>query len=398
MDGANETVLFRHLPKTAGTSLITTLANVYGEARCRRFDEVDASVPEQVRKTAGGEEGSAVLLSGHISLATVAAGGCADEFTVLREPVARLLSMRRFFERLPAARRDPLGLPARIAVRDLLDSRHPQVFGQVRGGITRFFAGSHAVADPASPAFWSADCPADATAAAAGALERMAVGTVEDMPATLRAIARRLRIPYALETPTENATDRSGEDASVEDLRALVEANAADVALYHAVVQRLARGWRAKGPSISDRGHDPRTLFDPLPGERYRPPRIPGRQGFEICRPDAPVSWIGPTGRARIHLAPSARPLVLSVVMFAVSPRYPAERVIFRVDGLPWSRSLVRGPGHEVFRLDAIPAHAGVLELSIEQPAAVPVAIVDPATADDRSLGVALLEIGCDAA
>lgn len=396
MDAASEKVLFRHLPKTAGTSLITTLANVYGEERCRRFDEVDASVAEQVRDTSGGPRGGAVLLSGHISLTTVAMGSCADEFTVLREPIARLLSMRRFFERLPAAQRDALGLSARIRVDDLLDCRHPHVFGQVRGGITRFFAGSHALADPASPAFWSADFPADAAAAAARTLERMAVGTVEDMPATLRAIARRLRIPYDLEAPTENATNRADEDASVDDLRALVEVNAVDVALHHAVVQGLARG-RGEGPSVAERGHDPRTLFAPSPGGRYAPPRIPGRQGFEICRLDAPVSWIGPTGRARIHLAPSVRPLKFSVVMFAVSPRYPVERVTFRVDGLPWSRSLVRGPGHEVFRLDTIPAHAGVLELAIEQPAAVPVAIVDPETADDRCLGVALLEIGCDA-
>jgi len=388
------TVFFRHLPKTAGTSLITTLANVYGEGRCQRFEAVDGTVAGRVQEFVDAGDGGIVLLSGHVSLETVARGICADEFTVLREPIARLLSMRRFFERLPAAERESLGFGERISVRDLLASRHPQVHGQVRNGMARFFCGADAFArtgDPDHPA--PAECPAPVIAAAETALGDMAVGTVEDMPATLRAIGRRLGVPFPLETPMENATLRSSERASVDDIRQLVEANAVDVALYHALAERLGRAG-----AIPERGPDPRTLFDPLPGQRYLPPWIPGRQGFEICRVGQPVSWIGPTGRGRIHLAPASQARALCVVLFAVSPRYPADRVVFLLDGRPWPRSLVRGPGHEVYRLQPIPPHAGVLELAIEQPAAVPVAVIDPGTADERNLGVALLEIGCDAA
>ena len=36
----HRTVFFRHLPKTAGTSLTTTLANIYGDGQTHRFRDV----------------------------------------------------------------------------------------------------------------------------------------------------------------------------------------------------------------------------------------------------------------------------------------------------------------------------------------------------------------------
>jgi len=394
---AADTAFFRHLPKTAGTSLITTLANVYGEARCRRFTDVADAAGGRFGETMGEGASAPALVSGHVPLFMVPAGSVGEEFTVLREPIARLLSMRRFFERLPVAQRSSLGFGDRITVADMLGSAHPDVRGQVHNGMVRFFCGAHPFADPwLDPAALPLP-PTEAIHAATAALEAMTVGFVEDMPSALDAIRHRLRIPYGLETPVENATAASAEDVSVDEVRALVEANAVDIALFHAIARRLAR-LGPPGPAHDAGIHDPRTLFDPQPGTLYDPTVMPGRQGFELCRIEQPVSWIGPTGRGRIHLAPSATPLSLTVGLYPVTPRYPVERMVFRVDGRPWPHALVHGPTHVSFRLAAIPPHSTVLELSIEQPLAIPVTIVNPDAADDRSLGVALLAVGCEAA
>jgi hypothetical protein len=390
-----DTAFFRHLPKTAGTSLITTLANVYGEARCHRFTDVaDATGPRFSRTVHDGAT-SPALVSGHVPLSLVAAGGVGEEFTVLREPIARLLSMRRFFERLPAVERERLGFGERITVADMLDAPHPTVRGQVRNGMVRFFCGDHPFADPAAEAFSAPAPPAEAIQAALGALETMTVGFVEDMPAALDAIRRRLRVPYALETPVENATAAAAEEVSVEEVRALVEANGVDLAIFHVLSRRIAR----LGPpgTARDPGrHDPRTLFDPQPGAHYESAAIPGRQGFEICPVDAPMSWIGPTGCGRIHLAPSPSALSLSIALYPVAPRYPVERVVFRIDGRRWPHTVFHGPANVSFRLAPLPPHAGIVELAILQPAAIPVTIVEQGACDERSLGVALLGIACD--
>ncbi len=390
-------VFFRHLPKTAGTSLITTLSNAYGEAHCHRFHDVGLGFRDLFNEVVQ-ERGDALsLVTGHIPLSLIEDGACGTEITILRDPIARLLSMRRFFEGRSEAERVRLGFSPRVSVAELLASRNPEVYNQVHNGLTRFFCGSDPFADPDAPEFWSATPTTAAISECEAVLERMAVGTVEDMPAALRGIGHALRVPYDLETPIENTTSEQNDDVALEEIRSLVEANTVDIAIFHRVQKRLS----ARPPM---RGHvgaydfDPRTLFDPQPGAQYEPPHIPGRQGFLTCSPFPYLSWLGPTGRARIHVAPSQRPLALSFVLYGVVPHYPMDDIVFTLDGCPWPRECHRGGGHSVFALAAIPPHAGPVELAIMQPCAMPVRLVEPESPDNRTLGTALASVICEAA
>ncbi len=390
---APTTIFFRHLPKTAGTSLITTLSNVFGDAHCHRFLGTGVDFGEVL--DAGGELLS--LVSGHVQLNVVEEGACGREFTVIREPIARLLSMRRFFEGLPESERNRLCLGNRVSVADLLTARNAETYGQVHNGLTRFFCGNTGFADPNNPDYWEGLPPTSAIDAADATLGRLAVGLTEDMPSTLRALGTILRVPYDLEIPVENATTDHDDDLSPQDLRALVEVNTADIALYHRARKRLVAA-----PAL---GHvvgadfDPRTLFDPQPGEHYAPPHIPGRQGFSTCEasPSA-LCWLGPEGRGRIHLAPSDRPLALSLVVYGVVPHYPMDDVTCTLDGRAWAREHRRGNNHSVFRLAPIPPHSGPVELAIKQPCSVTLSLVVPGSPDKRSLGVSLLRVICEAA
>lgn len=390
--GETGTVFFRHLPKTAGTSLITTLTNVYGDAACRRVAGDSAAFPSLADAVAEAASDGVTLVSGHVPHSLVDEGVCAEEFTILRDPVERVLSLRRFLEGRPSEERRAMGLGDRVHVKDMLASLDHQVYAQTTNGMARFVSAKGGFTDPETAEFWApptrvvlGECVAR--------LARITLGTVEQMPAALRRIEHRLRIPYRLEVAHENATRRGVDEATLEEMQALIAANAADLAIHRAVLAGL---WDHPGCDVTD--PDPRTLFDPSPGRRYGPDEIPGRQGFEIHEPDSKLAWIGETGRGRIHLAAARRPLALSLRLHAMVPHYPLADVSIRVDGRPWS---VHGPFQgpdPVHILAAIPPHDSIIEISIEQPYAVPVSAIDPGSPDPRRLGIALVEVICEAA
>jgi hypothetical protein len=386
------TVFFRHLPKTAGTSLLTTLANVYGEAHCHRFHDLDDGFHDELASIVTDRGETLSLLSGHISLVVLEEGSFGTEFTILRDPIARLLSLRRFFEGRPAAVRGRLGLGDRVTIAELLASRHPEVYGQVRNGMTRYFCGRSHFANPNAPEFWEPAPEASLIEWAETVLTRLAVGTVEEMPAALRRLGHVLRVPYDLEIPVENTTSERDDAVSLHDVLAIVEANAVDIAIYHRARKRFS-AWSPPYGHRCGAGFDPRTVFDPQPGGEYEPHVIPGRQGFLACEVSPGPCWIGPSGRGRIHLAPSSRHLALSFMAYGVVPHYPMDDVVFTLDGRPWSHEHHRGDGHSGFFLAAIPPHANPIELAITQPCTVPVSIVEPRSRDHRSLGVAITKV-----
>ena len=389
-------MFFRHLPKTAGTSLTTTLANIYGDGQCHRFRDVGEGFQGVFSSVLRARGDVLSLVSGHIPLHTVPEGGCGTEFTILREPIARLLSLRRFLEQQPPADRARMGLGDKVTIADMLASRNSEVYGQVRNGMARFFSSDLRFADPATDEFWEPLPPAAVVEECAAVLERQTVGTVEDMPGALRMLQRRLRVPYELDIGMENFTTERGGEVSLEDIRALIEANAMDLALFHMVMKRMPKGLPPASYALGD-GFDRRTLFDPQPGHQYSPMKIPGRQGFELFEPDGKLCWIGDSGRGRIHLAPSAVPLSLTLAIYGIVPHFPLREMKFQIDGASWPASQTQLPSNMQFTLATIPPHTGPMELTIVQPYAAPVAAITPGSPDRRRLGAALLNIRCDA-
>lgn len=221
IDTKHESVaFFRHVPKTAGTSLITTLSNIFGDAHCHRFETVDHEFAATFGRVMNERQGSLALISGHVPLSVIAPGLAGSEFTVLREPIARVLSLRRFLERRPPAERARLGFGDSISIDELLASNAPEIYAQVRNGMTRFFSDAGGFNDPMTVEFWLVTPGNETFAAAADAAARMAIGTVEDMSGTLSALGQLLRVAYPLEVPVENATtDASEEEISPGEYR-----------------------------------------------------------------------------------------------------------------------------------------------------------------------------------
>ncbi len=393
----HRTVFFRHLPKTAGTSLTTTLANIYGDGQTHRFRDIGEGFEAMFASVLAARADVVSLVSGHIPLLSVPEGTCGPEFTVLREPIARLLSLRRFLEQQPDADRARMGLGTKVTIADMLASRNSEIYGQVRNGMARFFSSHTSFSDPTRPEFWEPPADSRVIEDCAAVLSRMTVGTTEDMATAMANLQHTLRIPYPLEVGRENFTVERGGEVSIKDIRALIEVNAIDLALFQAVMKQVPRTRGGHATMLADE-IDRRTLFDPQPGQIYHPNNIPGRQGFELYEPRDRLCWLGDTGRGRIHLAPCDGARVLTIGLYGIVPHYPLEEVAFTVDGRRWKHEYPSSDGTARYRLAPIPAHAGPVELAIVQPYSVPVAAITAGSPDRRRLGTALLSIQCNPA
>ena len=391
-----DVVFFRHLPKTAGTSLTTTLANIYGDAQTYRFRDVGEGFGGLFSGVLQARGDVLSLVSGHIPLLLIPEGACGTEFTILREPIARLLSLRRFLEQQPADHRARMGLGDTVTIADMLASRNAEVYGQIRNGMARFFSSHSTFSDPEAAEFWHPPEDGRVIEDCAEVLGRMTAGTVEDMPSFLRNLQRRLGVPYEMEIGVENFTVERGGDAALEDIRALIEVNAIDLALFNVVMKRVPKASRG-GVSLLGAEIDRRTLFAPQPGQQYSPANIPGRQGFELFEHRGKLCWIGDTGRGRIHLAPCETAQTLTLSLYGVVPHYPMSEMVFTVDGGRWRREFSQSDSNGHYRLATIPPHANVIELAIIQPYATPAAAITPGSPDRRRLGAALLGIRSEA-
>ena len=391
-----DVVFFRHLPKTAGTSLTTTLANIYGDAQTYRFRDVGEEFGELFSGVLQARGDMLSLISGHIPLQVVPEGACGTEFTILRDPIARVFSLRRFLEQQPAEHRARMGLGDTITIADMLASRMPGVYAQIRDGMARFFSSHSSFCDPSAPEFWHPPQDGRVLEDCAEVLGHMTLGTVEDMSTVLRNLQRRLRVPYEIETGMENFTAERSEDATLAEIHALTEVNTIDLALFHTVMKRLPKATRGT-VSLLGAEIDHRTLFAPQSGQLYSPAHIPGRQGFHLHEQRGKLCWIGDTGRGRIHLAPSDTAQALTISLYGVVPHYPLSEMVFTVDGSRWRRVFTQVDSNGHYRLATIPPHANVIELAIVQPYAMPAAAITPGSPDRRRLGAALLGIRSEA-
>lgn len=386
-------LLFLHIPKTAGTSFLLMLQNTFGDSRVRRIHTVDETIKETL-EAAVAKLGDISCLTGHLPVHLF--GDSLDKFrpfTVLREPVARVLSLFRFLKAGDPADWKRLDLPPDFTLSDFLGSAHPELYGQVNNGMVRMLCGDPKREDPERARFWDKTGWTDALHAAIATLERIDFGLTEDMGATL-ALARCVwSVPYELQQYRENTTRRDTSAEDIDDISRIIAMNTLDLTLYYWAVAEFHKRVAALPKALPDRPWNPLTVFIPPLGVEQSIANVPGRRGFHEFE-GIKVAWLRADEVADIHFAGKADLLHFRLLLFCVVADYPTDRIILRVNGQPVKThfSSVEAKWGWL-ETDHFETRDGLNHLAIEAPVFFPALTLDASTSDKRRLGVALANL-----
>jgi hypothetical protein len=386
-------VLLLHIPKTAGTSLLLALQNAFGDSRVRRVHQVDAAAPTLLASLVSNELSTIACLAGHLPLHLL--GGLLDQFspfTVLRDPVERVLSLYRFLKAGDPAEHRRLGLSANFSLTEFVESKHPELHGQVNDGMTRFLCGIVEFNDPDSWQFWEHGADLSPLRYALANLKRIDFGFTDDMRQLLMLARRRWAIPYELGEYRENPTAQNSAGETPGDIHRIVTRNAMDLTLYRQA-KAIYRARLAQPPAAPE-GWNRDGLFQPHLDAQVGIDRIPGRRGFYEFEPTTRFAWLHPDGPSEVNFVMAPRRVRLRLHLYTVVPDYPCTDVKIGLNGSPLVWDLSRaGPNWFHALTEPTPIVEGVNRLTIAAPIFLAMAQVDPGSPDHRELAVALADI-----
>lgn len=385
-------VLFLHIPKTGGTSFLTVLGNVFGERRVRRLRGADEMAQAQIDRIVSDEIQDIDCLVGHFPIHKFA--NCLDgfrPFTILRDPVDRVMSLFRFFKRSPRSEIERFGLTEGFGFDDFIESRVPHNYIQTRNAMCRMLCGDAETNDPSAAAFWQPRDPGALVDQALATLRAIDFGLVEDMRSTRALLQHAWATKFNLGEYRENATGAPGAEWTARNIQRIVDLNTLDVALYHEAKVLFY----ARVRNVSALGRMPTDDATSLPVLRVQPGQeisindIPGRRGFHEFQRD--FAWLVANETALIGFLAAPNMLRLRMTLYCISGRFPAEEIEVTLNGTRLTHRVAPIKGNWVsLQTEAFRPQEKLNVLTLSPPYVIPVRFLNPASKDDRYLSVGL--------
>ena len=388
---ARQPILFLHIPKTAGTSMLAGLRNLFGDARVRRLEgasTLDSRAFDDI--VAGGLDGISCVV-GHLPLHLVRHHlGRFRAFTLLRQPVARVFSLFRFLRRADLGEQQRLGLPPNFTFSDFITCTTPELVAQINNGMCRMLSGDAAASDPEGVLTTSYPDTPGMLDHAIETLRRIDFGLVEAMDASRDLLARQWALDAGPDAAWENATEKADSAINVADLQSVIRRNQLDLALYAWAAAEFPN--RIESP-VSRGGLRDDAVFRPALDLEVEIAAIPGRHGFHDVDPDR-FCWLKPDRPAALYFQAPANSARFVLQLFCPFSNYDLSAIDLRLNGarLPHRIQCVEA-GWYCMETDRVALVSGLNLLSIDPPCFLSVRRIDPNTGDERYLSVALRSI-----
>jgi len=232
VEAPSKPLIFLHIPKTAGTSMMELLARNFAAGEVLRITDIHRPAADLQAEVEDGLAANCRLISGHFPFAAVAAlQDQALPFTMLRDPVSRVVSLYRFWRiQEPHCVTGPAAQFACALAKSLrfdafLACEHPLIVSATRDEMCKALCAGHGDEAAASD-------PASLFLQARETLNTIPFGLVERMSDSLRLLSHRLGVQL-IEPIRLNRTDTAEcAPPTCEEREIIIRNNLGDMALY----------------------------------------------------------------------------------------------------------------------------------------------------------------------
>jgi len=321
--------VFIHIPKTAGTSFLSQMNNLFGDNCTYRLTNSDYESGLNVIETRlTPNQHECNFFSGHIPYSLLNYRSQDLYFyTLLRDPINRVESLYRFYKTLPSDHVKGMGLESNFTFDDFINSNAPELYTQINNGMSRQLARSKEFFDPFSKLFRSENAFDVAYEDALDFISTQNFGLIERFADSNIILTKIFELKFPLDTCKDNITNSASFYLNAEQRDVILSKNKYDMDLYQRALV-IFESRLLDMSSLSTVKKIPKfTYFQPVFNKTYSVADIPSRQGFYDFESDG-FAWLREDVITRIYMEfTQSTPFKLILTFYSIIVFYPLRAI-----------------------------------------------------------------------